>query len=271
MENNLRLELSFKNILQLEKKINFCLSNKINKINIPCKGLIKKELLNETLEYIGTNYKELDVIYHYSLQHQYHRNRETSYIDFLNFIKKCIFYKNNEILLVSGSNKKKNFEVLDVLSDFKNEKNLDINIGISYNPYHEKYYNFSEEKARYEKKISFGLTKSIWLQFGTDIKLLKSEINYLKKFLDKSKSNNNQNVKFFGSVLIPSNQFIARFKFRPWKGVYISEEYLNSLDSFNGFIKDLINLYLENDIFPLIETECSSTEKLNLIYSLFNN
>tara|TARA_A100000164_G_C21916399_1_gene778443 strand:- start:1310 stop:2125 length:816 start_codon:yes stop_codon:yes gene_type:complete len=270
MYKDLRLELSFKNILQLEKKINFCLTNRINKINIPCKGFIKKKLLDETIEYIGENYSELDVIYHYSLYHQYNTNRENSYIDFLNFIKKCISYKNNEILLVSGSNKRKNFEVLEVMSNFKNEKNLDICLGIAYNPYLKKYFNNSEEKIRFEKKISLGLTKSIWLQFGTDIKLLKSEINYLKTILNNTTSRNNKNVKIFGSLLIPSSQFISRFKFRPWKGVYISDKYLNSLSSFQGFTKELINIYFENNIYPLIETECSSKNKLENIYSLFN-
>ena len=100
MLNDLRFELSFKNTFQLENKLNFCISNNINKINIPCKGVIKKDFLNETIKYIGENYKNLDVTYHYSLYHQYAKNREYSYLEFLNFIKKCKFYKNNEILLI---------------------------------------------------------------------------------------------------------------------------------------------------------------------------
>ena len=41
MINNIRFELSFKNIAQLENKLNFCKFNGINNINIPCKGNIK--------------------------------------------------------------------------------------------------------------------------------------------------------------------------------------------------------------------------------------
>ena len=122
MVNNLRFELSFKDIPQLEKKIKFCISNKINKINIPCKGVIKKDLLKQIIEYIGENYKELDVIYHYSLYHQYTKDRKTSYLEFLDFLDKFNYYNNKEILLVSGSIKRKNFEVLDVIKDLKNEK-----------------------------------------------------------------------------------------------------------------------------------------------------
>ena len=270
MIKNLRFELSFKNILQLENQLNFCISNNINKINIPCKGVIKKDLLNETIEYIGENYKNLDVIYHYSLYHQYTKNRENSYLMFLNFIKKCKSQSNNEILLVSGSNKKKNFEVLDVLDDLKEEKNLKIKIGIAYNPYLNKFYNIGGERERLEKKFSSRFTKSIWLQFGTDIKLLENEINYLKKYvLNNTNNRNDKSVKIFGSLLIPSNQFISRFKFRPWKGVYISDNYLNSFDNFYSFTKDLIDIYLDNNICPVIETECSSIKKLEDIHTLF--
>ena len=269
MDNNLRFELSFKNIPQLENKLNYCLSNNIKKINIPCKGIIKKELLNDAIEFIGENYEELDVVYHYSLYHQYNRNRQTSYLDFISFIKKCISYKNKEILLVSGSNKKKNFEVLDVLRDFRKETNFNINIGVAYNPYLRNYFDISGERLRFEEKISSGLSNSIWLQFGTDIKLLESEINYLKDtFLNDFSSRNDHNVQFFGSLLIPSKQFISRFKFRPWKGVYIANEYINSLKSFTEFTKDLIRFYLDNNICPVIETEFFPLSKLKEINDL---
>ena len=52
MNNNIRFELSFKNISQLNDKLNFCKLNKIKNINIPCKGLIKKDLLNSTIKYM---------------------------------------------------------------------------------------------------------------------------------------------------------------------------------------------------------------------------
>ena len=269
MATNLRFELSFKDIPQLEKKIKFCISNKINKINIPCKGVIKKDLLKQIIEYIGENYKELDVIYHYSLYHQYTKDRKTSYLEFINFINKSNYYKNNEILLVSGSNKRKNFDVIDVFKSLKDEKKIKNDFGIAYNPYLENYYGFCGEKVRLEKKISSGLTKSIWLQFGTDINLLESEIKFLKSSLNNLSNINHQDVKFYGSLLIPSRQFISRFKFRPWRGVYISDKYLNSLENFNSFTKDLIQIYFDNNICPLIETDSSSLEKLENVYSFF--
>ena len=116
MNNNIRFELSFKNISQLENKLNFCKLNNIKNINIPCKGLIKKDLFNSTINYISKNYNEFNVTYHYSLYHQYSKNKEKSYQDFLEFVKSSQTNKNYEILLVSGSNKKKNLISADQIT-----------------------------------------------------------------------------------------------------------------------------------------------------------
>ena len=262
MTYNLKFELSFKNIAQLENKLNFCRLNGIHNINIPCKGSIKKEFLNSVIEYIKCNYKEFKVTFHYSLYHQYIKNVENSYQAFLSFIKMCNSNDNYEILLISGSNKKKNFEVINVLSSLKKEKNLKVKFGTAYNPYLKKYYKIPSERDRYQEKISSGLIKSIWFQFGTDINLLEREFYYIKN------NNKSKNIKLFGSILIPSKQFIARFKFRPWKEVYISDKYLNSLEQFYVFTKELLCFYIENNITPLIETDFYSLEKLDYIYSL---
>ncbi len=265
MNNNIRFELSFKNISQLENKLNFCKLNNIKNINIPCKGLIKKDLFNSTIKYISKKHKEFNVTYHYSLYHQYSINKEKSYQEFLDFVKNSYINKNYEILLVSGSNKKKNFDSVDVLSYLKKEKNLKIKLGIAYNPYLEKYYNISSERERFERKISTGLINSIWFQYGTDIKVLQNEVTYLKNIAKDEKLN------LFGSLFIPSKQFIARFKFRPWKEVYISEKFLYTLDNFFDFTNDLVSFYKINNITPVIESDFSTSEKLNSVYSFLEN
>ena len=147
MYNKIRFELSFKNISQLDNKLNFCKLNNIKNINIPCKGLIKKDLFNSTIKYISKNYNEFNVTYHYSLYHQYSKNKEKSYQDFLDFVKNSHIHRNYDILLVSGSNKKKNFDAIDVLSSLKKEKNLKIKLGVAYNPYLKRYYKISLKAA----------------------------------------------------------------------------------------------------------------------------
>jgi len=265
MINDLRFELSFKNISQLENKLNFCKINKIKNINIPCKGLIKKDLFNSTIKYISKNYNEFNVTYHYSLYHQYSKNKEKSYQNFLDFVKSSQTNNNYEILLVSGSNKKKNFDSVDVLAYLKKEKNLKIKLGIAYNPYLKKHYNISSERERFKRKISTRLINSIWFQYGTDITVLQKEVSYLKNITKDEKLN------LFGSLFIPSKQFMARFKFRPWKEVYISEKCLCSLDNFFEFTSDLVSFYKNNDITPVIESDFSTSKKLSSVYSFLEN
>jgi len=265
MNNNIRFELSFKDISQLENKLNFCKFNNIKNINIPCKGLIKKELFNSTINYISKNYPEFNVIYHYSLYHQYSKNIKKSYEDFLDFIKNSHNNRNYEILLLSGSKKKKNFDSVDVLGYLKKEKNLNVKLGIAYNPYLKKYYKISSERERFERKISTGLINSIWFQYGTDIKVLQNEMTYLKKVAKDEK------LSLFGSLFIPSKQFIARFKFRPWKEVYISEKCLYALENFFEFTSDLVSFYKKNNITPVIESDFSSSEKLNVLNDFLEN
>ena len=81
----------------------------------------------------------------------------------------------------------------------------------------------------------------------------------------------NAKNKSFGSLLIPSKQFIARFKFRPWRGVHISKKCLSSLDDFYDFTKELVCFYKNNNITPIIETDFASLEKLDSVYSFFRN
>ena len=125
--------------------------------------------------------------------------------------------------------------------------------------------NISSERERFETKISTGLINSIWFQYGTDIKVLQTELNYLKKIAKDEKLN------LFGSLFIPSKQFIARFKFRPWKEVYISERYLYSLENFFDFTCDLVSFYKRNNIIPVIESDFSSSRKLDSIYGFLEN
>ena len=265
MNNNIRFELSFKNISQLDNKLNFCKLNNIKNINIPCKGLIKKELFYSSIKYISKNFHEFNVTYHYSLYHQYSRNKDKSYQDFLDFVKNSQINRNYDILLVSGSNKRKNFDSVDVLTCLKKEKNLKIKLGAAYNPYLKKYYKISSERERLERKFSTGLINSIWFQYGTDIKVLQNEVTFLKNVAKDEKLN------LFGSLFIPSNQFIARFKFRPWKEVYISEKFLYDLDKFLDFTSDLVSFYKNNNITPVIESDFSSSDKLDSVYSFLEN
>jgi len=260
MKKDLRVEISFKDLKQLKDKIEFLLNNNIYKINIPCKGLIKKDFLLESIKYIGTNYKQVEVIYHYSLFHQFSRDQNNSLNELLKFIKLSREYENKEILLVSGSRKKKNFEVSNILNKLNDQ---DIKFGVAYNPYFIKNKDIFLERNNLIKKVNSGLVNSIWLQFGSNLQTLKKEINFIKEIIADQSNVFNSEIKIYGSILIPSKQFLARFKFRPWRGVYLNQDFLNSLEYSTSITKEINKIYYKNNIIPLVETECSTLKQFN--------
>ncbi len=260
MNNNNRVEVSFKDFDQLKKKLDFCLNKKIHKINIPCKGNIKKDFLLEVVKFIGDKYQILDVIYHYSLYHQFYNNKNLSYQKFLKFIELNKTYnKGNEILLVSGSKKRNEFEVLNILEKLKYDLSKNIKFGVAFNPYFFEASDYKIERNRLIDKLNSYFVKSIWLQCGSEINYLAREIIFLKKICNPQGLIDNK-INIYGSLFIPSKQFLARFKFRPWRGVYLSNKYLNSLEEASEITKIIIDFYLKNSIIPLVETELS-TEK----------
>ena len=262
MFNNYRVEISFKDFDQLKKKLDFCLNKKIYKINIPCKGNIKKDFLIEVVKLIGVKYKNLDVIYHYSLFHQFYNNKIRSYQQFLNFIEvNKIYNRSNEILLVSGSKKRKEFEVLNILEELKSDFSKNIKFGVAFNPYFLDESHYKIERKRLIDKLNSYYVHSIWLQCGSEIKQLAKEINFLNKSIRNSQKIIDKEINIYGSLFIPSKQFLARFKFRPWRGVYLSNKYLNSLEESSRITKKIIDFYQNNSIIPLVETELSNEKQ----------
>mgnify|MGYP001184158775 CR=1 FL=1 len=270
MFNQFRLEISFKTIDELKNKIEFCIMNNIYYLNIPCKGKIKKEFLNDVIEFIGNNYEDLDVVYHYSCQHQFSRNVDKSNQELIDFIEFCIQYKNKELLLISGTNKKKGYQSLDVLNYLKRNSELKFDCGVAYNPYYNEYSEMKNERERFLNKLKCGIVKSVWLQFGSDINTLNKEIVFLKESLDKYSIINNNEILIYGSLFIPSRQFLARFNFRPWKSVFLSREYLCSIEHAIKITKRIVEIYSTNNILPLIETNCSTKKELDQIYNLLS-
>ncbi len=98
--NNLRIEISFKSFDELRLILSFCQQNKLNKINIPCKNNLKKDFLLNSIRISREEFPDLDLIPHFSILHEFKRNRVNtieSFIEFFNVVKRlgC-----NELLLM---------------------------------------------------------------------------------------------------------------------------------------------------------------------------
>ena len=271
---NLRVEISFKSFDDLRKILSFYQRNNLYKINIPCKNSIKKDFLLESIKISREEFPNIDIIPHFSIQHEFKRNRIDTQDSFFKFLQSVNHYGCKQVLLVSGSQKRSTLDSVLALSMLK-ENTLyphgAIAIGVAFNPYLPTSL-FDEEILRLDKKLQSGIVSSIWIQFGTDYKLLKSRIQILSNIINKNKDKNkkNSNIIIYGSVLIPSRQFLARFKFRPWKGVYCSSEFLESLNYANNIVTKVLETYKQSGITPLIETSTSTEDKLNELQNTLN-
>ena len=273
--NNLRLEISFKTYDELRSILSFCQKNNLYRINIPCKNNLKKEFLLNSIKLSREEFPNIDIIPHFSILYEFRRNRvdtQNYLIKFLNVVKSLGYH---QVLLVSGSKKRATLESLSALNFFKDDPLFlsdNFSLGVAFNPYLPGC-KFEEEIERLTKKLQSGIVKSIWIQFGTDIQLLESRLEILKNIILSSPNINNKilDITFFGSILIPSKQFLARFKYRPWKGVYCSNEFLGSEDFAINRVKELLKTYRHNNICPVIETDTSTEEKLSTLKNIIHN
>ena len=264
--NNIRIEVSFRSFEELRNILSFYQRSNLYKINIPCKNTLKNDFLLESIKISKEEFPNIDIIPHFSILHEFKRNRTNTYDYFIKFLQtvKCLGCK--QVLLVSGSQKRSTLDSVLALSMLKDNSlffKQDISIGVAFNPFLPNSL-FEEEVLRLEKKIQSGLVNSIWIQFGTDYKLLENRLEILKCMIHKANNSNSKisDIMIFGSILIPSRQFLARFKYRPWKGVYCSSEFLESVDLADKIIEQLLKIYQKYRIYPIIETKISNKDHL---------
>ena len=270
-QHSIRIEISFKSFDELRNILSFYQKNNLYKINIPCKNDLKKDFLLESIRISREEFPRIDIIPHFSILHEFKRNRINTQASLYNFLHVIRNLGCKEILLVSGSQKRSTLDsvsALDMLEGNPLFYNNDIFIGVAFNPYLQGFM-FEQEILRLEKKLESGLVRSVWFQFGSDYRLLKSRMQTIKNVISKAKYKHSKisQIKFFGSILIPSKQFLARFKFRPWKGVYCSDEFLESVDVAKEQTVKLLQTYKDHNIYPVIETNTSTEYYLNNLKS----
>ncbi len=271
--NNIRIEISFKTYDELRRTLFFYQRNKLYKINIPCKNRLKKDFLLNSIKISKEEFPNIDIIPHFSILHEFRKNKFNTQNSFIKFLQVAKYLRCKEVLLVSGSQKRSTLDSVSALAFLKDNPlfySEDFAIGVAFNPYLPSCL-FDEEIIRLKNKLQSGLVSSIWIQFGTDYKLLKRRLEILKQIIECNEENilKKSNIKLFGSILIPSKQFLARFKYRPWKGVYCSNEFLDSVDFANNVVEKLLMTYKQNHINPIIETSSSSDEHLERLKKLF--
>ena len=121
---------------------------------------------------------------------------------------------------------------------------------------------------------------------GTDTAALEAGLDYLEKTAAAVAADTGTNfaigsgsieddtsvkLEIYGSVFIPSKRLLAQMKFRPWNGVFLSEEYLSSVETATEITSSILDIYKKRGVIPLVETAIKTDEELKHSITLLNS
>lgn len=246
--NRVRIELFFKTHAELQDRVQWLASKGFSSFSVVNKD--KSDKLHDWLEVIKRESSDANICLHYSLKYQrVNRGTVEQHLNRLEAFLKSI-PNEQEVLLISGSTKTSGFDTVDVLRHLKSQ-GCTRRFAVAYNPFFPNANDQAEERRRLDAKLESLLVSKIYLQFGTDLERLESELESLAA----------RNVELAGSIFLPTKQLIAQQKFRPWKGVYLSEEFLSGTEYATKLVSGMIELYDRFNVELLIEAPGVRSEK----------
>ena len=172
----------------------------------------------------------------------------------------------NEVLLITGSGPKGKLDSVTALERLKHSGEInpeesciskDPIMAVAFNPFFPSPQDLEIEKQRLLKKIATGQVEKIYLQFGTDLERLRSSLDWLTEL----RKEHDTSLSICGSIFLPTKKLIAQQKFRPWNGVFLSDEFLNSEEGAREIVLYMMRLYEDYGCEILIEAPGVRNEK----------
>ena len=59
-------------------------------------------------------------------------------------------------------------------------------------------------------------------------------------------------------ILTRLDRLLAQMRFRPWNGVFLSEDYLGSIEAAERITSELLEAYRQHGVVPLVESAVRS-------------
>lgn len=177
-----------------------------------------------------------------------------------------------KVLLVSGGaggggKQKKQFNTVTCLQALKEEGYVvpdGIQIGIAFNPYWPAPQHKEEEFGRLKAKLATGYVRHIWLNFGSDTKALDDALTALDDVL-KSDADRFRSIRLFGSLMVPSKQLLAKFRFRMWSGLFLSEEFMSSVEGAAEVTREIMRIYDKHQVEYLVESAIRNEKDIKML------
>ena len=202
---------------------------------------------------------DIDIVPHYSMKNNAHRDANEGMKKLETFARKCATSRGTKrVLLVTGSGDRK-LDAVEALRRlgmdraFKREvvRDCGFTFECAFNPYFQEKSDMDREFERLEAKLKSGLVGGLWLQIGSDCDALDAALIRIK---DMTAKNADAPLRLHGSVFMPSKQLLAQMKFRPWRGVFLSEEYLSSVENAERVTMKQLEIFARHGVQPLIES-----------------
>jgi hypothetical protein len=243
-----QLELNIRNIVDLEKAIETISKTNYSGVTITCKkaNLDSFMVVGEIQKY----FPDLEVIPTFSIATNYQGSADATYQKLLKLVAFAQTFGVHNVLLVSGNPRKKldTINCLERFHEFRKwvlKSSDDENIqklnqwkfSVAYNPY---LKDIDKENQKLQKKLEKNSIESVYIQIGEDINKLQKGIDYIRSI--------NKDIKIWVAVLTPSIKLLTRLNFRPWGGVFLSEEFLHDLEFAKQKTKEITDLCVEQNL-----------------------
>ena len=253
-----RYEAFFKDESGLRRSLKFLLSKSegsVIDVNLP-----NKAKTDDVLSWLDAIEKDEELrgrvraIAHYSMKNNYLGNAEARVRRVKSFAKGVASRGGDRALLVSGSGSRVSdtVEILRRLSsdrEWKRERGS-FAFDVAFNPYFPEAADLARERERLALKLKSNMVRGVWFQIGCDLNALEAGIESARAIAGDAGTE----VELFGSVFLPTKSLLARMKFRPWAGVYLSEEYLSSVESAERITKAQLEVFARHGVTQLIES-----------------
>ena len=165
-----------------------------------------------------------------------------------------------KVLLVSGGaggggKQKKQFNTVTCLQALQEEGYQmppGIDLGVAFNPYWPAPEHKEDEYQRLKSKLATSFVKQIYINFGSDTKALEDALTVLSR--DLKEDEKTKDIGLFGSIMVPSKALLAKFKFRMWSGLFLSEEFLGSVEGAAEITCEIERIYKKFGVECLVES-----------------
>lgn len=235
-------------------------------LNIPNKK--PGEPLLEWCETLRHELPDINVCVHYSLKHQ--RSASNPVEAFADFCSKASSLGIARVLLVTGPRGPR-LDAVQVLEQMQRRQFPlgSLKLGVAFNACLPTEAERIMEQQRLVRKLKTGIVQEVWLNCGDDVDLLDAGISFVRTTAESLNADLQNSI--FGSVLLPNPAQLQQMNERPWNGVQFSPEYLGSLEGMMRCTQNVLKLYGEQGVQPIVESKVRNADDVSKLEYLLTS